>query len=126
MRQNKRRKAKLEKENDQHRKAREGRELTAAKKQCPGKKGPTVYIWEEDNGVWTQTLLNCGEVENHWGLYRSSQKIFNSFDNCWDLCFQFDEGTAREVEHEYDSNDSDNDIPHHQTQSQQSPTPKIR
>jgi hypothetical protein len=124
-RQDKRKKAKLEKENDQHRKAREGRELSAAKRQCPGKKGPTVYIWEEDNGVWTRTLLNRGEVEGYWG--RPSQKIFNSFDNCWDLCFQFDEGTAGEVDCEYDSNDSDHDIPRHpQEQSQRSPIPKIR
>jgi hypothetical protein len=118
-RQDKRRTAKLE--NDQHRKAREGRELTAAKKNCPGKKGPTVYIWEEENGVWTRTLLNRGEVEGYWGQYRSCQKLFNSFDNCWDLCGQFDDGTAREIEHEYDSIVSFN---RNIRQSQRSPAPK--
>jgi hypothetical protein len=120
-RQNRRRTAKLRNENDQHRKVREGRELTAAKKSCPGKKGPTVYIWEEENGVWTRTLLNRGEVEGYWGQYRSSQKLFNSFDNCWDLGDQFDEGTAGEVEYEYDSIVSFNlNI----RQSQRSPAPK--
>jgi len=126
-RQNERRKAKLKNESGQHRQARQGRELMAEKQQCPGKKGSTVYIWEQDNGVWTRTLLHRGEVEGYWGQYRSSQKIDNSFDNCWDLCFQFDEGTAGEVEYEYDSNDSDNDIvPHRQKQAQRPPTPKNR
>jgi hypothetical protein len=120
IRQNKRRKAKLEKENDQHRQAREGRELAAAKQKCPGKKGPTVYRWEEENGVWIRILVNRGEVEGDWGQFDPSAKIFNSLDNCWDLCHEFDEGTAGEIEHEYDS---DYDIP--QKQTQRSP-PKYR
>ena len=125
MRQNKWRKAKLANENDQQRMAREGREAMATRKQCPGKKGPTVYIWEEDNGVWTRVLLNRGEVESHWGQYRSSQKIYNSLDNCWDLCLNFDKGTTGDVEDEYDSNDADNDIiPNRQKQSHRSLTPK--
>jgi hypothetical protein len=109
-RQNKRRKVKLQNESEAQRRTREGREMTAVKRQCPGKKGPTVYIWEEDNDVWTRTLLSRGEVEGYWGQYRSSQKIYNSIDNCWDLCTKFDEGTAGEVEYEYDSNDSDDDF----------------
>ena len=125
MRQNKRRKAKLANENDQQRMAREGREVTATKRQCPGKRGPTVYIWEEENGVWTRILLNRGEVEGYWGQFFSSQKIYNSLDNCWDLCLKFDDDTAGEVEDEYDSNDSDNDIiPNRKKQSHRSPTPK--
>lgn len=109
LRQNRRRKAKLENESEAHRKTRESREMTAVKRQCPGKKGPTVYIWEEDNDVWTRTLLSRAEVEGYWGQYRSSQKIYNSIDNCWDLCTKFDEGTAGEDE-DYDSNDDDDDI----------------
>ena len=106
-RQNFRRKTKLLKESEKEREMREGREKTAAKKSCPGKKGPSVYIWNEDGGVWTRTLLARREVEDYWGEYRSSQKIFNSIDNCWDLCFEFDKGTAGEIE--YDPNDSDDD-----------------
>jgi hypothetical protein len=124
-RQNKWRKARLEKENDQQRKVRKGRELSAANKKCPGKKGPHVFIWEEDNGVWTRTLLTRGQVEGYWN--RPSQKIFNPFDNYWDICFQI--GTAGEFDDEYDPNDSDSDYygpPHPQKQSQRSPTPKIR
>ena len=56
-RQNKRRIEKLLNENDNQRQIREGRERSAAKKSCPGKKGPTVFVWENDNGVWTRTLL---------------------------------------------------------------------
>jgi hypothetical protein len=117
--------ARLEKESGDQRKAREGREMTATKKRCPGKKGPAVYIWEDDNGVWTRTLLTRGEVDGYWGQYGSSQKIFNAIDNCWDLCLEFDKGTVGEVEDTYDSNDSDNDIPPQvDKQSQRPPSPK--
>jgi len=122
IRQNKRREAKLSKESEADREARESRENSAAKRSCPGKKGPTVYIWENDNGVRTRTLLTRAQVEDYWGNYRSSQQIYNSIDNCWDLCSEFDEGTAGEM-HEYDPNDSDDDI-YPPTQSRRPPTPK--
>lgn len=107
-RQTNRRKAKLLKETNVDRLAREGREKSAAKRSCPGKKGPTVYIWEDENGVWKRRLLTRGDVESHWGQYSSSAAIYNSIDNCWDLCHEFDAGTAGKM-YEYDSNDSDND-----------------
>ena len=46
IRQNMRRKAKFLKENDVECGAREGRENSAAKSSCPGKNGPTIFIWE--------------------------------------------------------------------------------
>jgi hypothetical protein len=122
IRQNSRRKNKLSKESDVQRQAREGRENTAAKKSCPGKKGPTVFIWEIEDGVWTRTVLTRGEVEDYWGNYRSTQKIYNSIDNCWDLCYEFDAGNMGQID-EYDSNDSDNDVYRPKKQSRRSPTP---
>jgi hypothetical protein len=106
IRQNCRRKEKLKKENDAQRQVREGREMQAAKMKCPGKKGPSVYIWEDDDGAWSRTLLTRGQVEGDWGNYRKSQRIFNSIDNCWDLCYEFDEGTLGEV----DDDDSGDDV----------------
>jgi hypothetical protein len=58
-RQNKRRKEKLLKENNSQRQARQarlGREKTAKKK-----KGPAVYVWKNDDGVWTvlSYLVGC-------------------------------------------------------------------
>ena len=67
-------------------------------------------------------FLNCVQVEDYWGNFCSSQKIYNSIDNCWDLCIKFDEGTAGKM-YEYDSNDSDNDI-YHPKILRRSPTPK--
>jgi len=108
VRQNMRRKEKLLNENHVDRQVREDRERTAAKRSCPGKRGATVYVWEDDNGVWKRLLLSRGEVESYWGRYSSSSAIYNSIDNCWDLCDEFDAGTAGKM-YEYDSNDSDND-----------------
>jgi hypothetical protein len=108
VRQNERRKKKLLKENNVDRLAREDRERTAAKRSCPGRKGPTVYIWEIDEGVWERRLITRGDVESQWGQFKSSQAIYNSIDNCWDLCREFDAGTAGKM-YEYDSNDSDDD-----------------
>jgi hypothetical protein len=126
-RQSIRRTSKLSKESVVERQAREDREKIAAKRSCPGKKGPTVFIWEDDNGVWKRTLVTRAQVERNWGNYRSSQKIYNSIDNCWDLCFKFDEGTAGEVEYEYDSNDSDSDNDTYRPeQFRRSPTPHNR
>jgi hypothetical protein len=52
----------------------EGREVTFAsgKKSCPEKKGPTDSVWENDDGVWTRTLLPRGQLEVYSGNYRSS------------------------------------------------------
>ena len=119
IRQTKRRKAKHEKEDLAQRTIREGREQSASKHSCPGKRGPAVYVWEEDNGVWTRVLITRRDVENHWGHYRRSQRIYNSDDDCWDLCLEFDQGTAGEIEAEDDSNDSDSGI--HERQNPISP-----
>ena len=123
-RQNKRREAKISKENYVERQKREGRESEATRRSYPGKKGPTVFIWENENGVWNRVHVTRGQVEREWGRFSSTQMIFNSIDNCWDLCFEFDEGTAGEM-YEYDSNDSDNDTYRPPAkQSRRSPTPK--
>lgn len=60
------------KENDVVRPARGGREDTSGKKSCPEKKGPTDFVWENDDGVWTRTFLPRGQVEVYSGNYRSS------------------------------------------------------
>jgi hypothetical protein len=122
-RQNKRRKEKLLKENNSQRQARVGREKSAANRRVPGKKGPAVYEWKNDGGVWTRTLLSRGLVERSWGRFRSSQKIYNSIDNCWDLCVEFDAGTLGDDD-EYDSNDSDSDDYRPKKKLRQSPTPE--
>jgi hypothetical protein len=123
VRQNVRRKAKISRESVAERQARKDRENKAATKSCPGKKGPTVFRWEvDDHGVWTRNLLFRREVEDHWSSFCSSQQIYNSIDNCWDLCEEFDEVAAGNLD-EYDSYDSDNDV-YRPKQSRRSPAPK--
>jgi hypothetical protein len=124
IRQNIRRKKILSEENDVFRQARKDRENSAATKSCPGKKGPIVFVWEKDGGIWTRTLITRAQAEGEWGRFRSTQMIYNSVDDCWDLCFEFDAGTAGEI-YEYDFNDSD-DEPYRPPakQSRRSPTPR--
>jgi hypothetical protein len=107
-RQELRKKAILAKENDVERQAREGRDISAASRSCPGKRGATVFIWEKEKDVWKRTLVTRAQVEREWGRFRTSQKVFNSFDNCYELCKEFDAGTLGE-KNDYDSNDSEND-----------------
>jgi hypothetical protein len=123
-RQNMQRKKILSKEDNVARQAREDRENKSATRSCPGKKGPTVFEWENDGGVWTRNLLTRGQVERSWGGFRSTRTIYNSIDNCWDVCREFDVGVPGEI-YEYDSNDSDYDTYRPPAkQSRRSPTPK--
>ena len=119
-RQNIRREKKISRENDVERQARQDRENKAAKKSCPGKKGPTVFVWEEDNGIWTRSHVTRALVEGYWSRYSSSQMIYNSIDNCWDLCKEFNIGHAGEMD-EYDFNDSDEET--HRPKQSRTPQP---
>jgi hypothetical protein len=100
----------LKKENSFQRQLQECLEKTTAKRSCPGKKGPLVFLWEETkDDVWTRTYITRGQVGDFWGTYNNSQQIYNSIDNCWDICCDFDKGTAGQM-YEYDSYDYDYEI----------------
>jgi len=59
---------------------------------CPGKKGPTMFMWTDDDktGFLSCTKVPRGEVQNFWEDFTNSQRRFNSFENEWDLCIEFD------------------------------------
>ena len=96
IRQNNRRSELLLEENNKKRQRREDFEKKATNKHCPGRKGPAVYVWEQDDGVWTRSYITRGLVNDYWCQFSSSQKFYNSIDQCWDLCSEFDANTPGE------------------------------
>ena len=79
-----------ESEIDQQR--RKSHEDAAAAKPYPGRHGPTVFMWTDDDnhGFLLRTRVPQGKVNNFWDEFTDSQKRFNSFKNEWDLCEEFD------------------------------------
>jgi len=49
-------------------------------------------MWTNDDGhgFFLHMRVPQGEVNNFWEDFTDSQKKFNSFENEWDLCVEFD------------------------------------
>ncbi|KAL0060848.1 hypothetical protein AAF712_012387 [Marasmius tenuissimus] len=63
------------------------RERDNARKPCPGKKGPRIWYWEKaDHDFRVRTLLSQAEGAGAWADHGFDQKVYNSFQNCWDIC----------------------------------------
>jgi hypothetical protein len=94
--------ARMQIETAQDKQIRADRDKLAAKRQCPGRKGPAVYCWElDDNDLRVRTLQTRKQVDDVWSRYSGHQKVYNSFDNEWDCCSLFGD----------DSDTDDDDIP---------------
>ena len=77
-------------ETAERRRAREDRERSNAKRPFPGKKGPSVFKWEDVDGYRIRTPVPRRQVENQWNSrWTAREKIYNGFDNCWDCCSLF-------------------------------------
>src|SRR5882724_12638695 len=61
-------------------------------------------MWTDDDGhgFFLHTRVPRGEVNNFWEDFTHSQKKFNSFENKWDLCVEFDPKarTQEDIKHE--------------------------
>src|SRR5882724_9995953 len=61
-------------------------------------------MWTNDDGhgFFLQMRVPWGEVNNFWEDFTDSPKKFNSFENEWDLCVEFDPKaqTQADIEHE--------------------------
>ncbi len=55
-------------------------------------KKSTVYIWEKDfeDGVRYRLPLSKSEGELRFSTCKESTKIYDPFENCWDICSEFD------------------------------------
>lgn len=98
--------AQKEREDDRSRQARSSRERDAASQRVPGRQGAHVFQWiENEAGRLVRTRVHRREVEDAWPLYAATQRIYNGFDNEWDLCTEFHEPGVPEI----DEDDGDYD-----------------
>lgn len=83
--------------------ARLSRERQAASQSVPGKRGAQVFKWDKvDSGGRVRTRIDRGEVDHLWVTYARTQRKYNSFDNEWDLCSEFDPEGVAEADEEVD------------------------
>jgi hypothetical protein len=79
------------------------REAKQSKKQCPGKKGPTVFQWVNNDGIRIREPVSRRQVEDLWDIYSSHQMKYDGFSNQFDICTDFEDGPVDM------GNDSDSD-----------------
>ncbi|KAG7092093.1 hypothetical protein E1B28_008469 [Marasmius oreades] len=92
-------------ESADHRRVRLQREVDA-KKTPPGKRA-VVCHWEKyQYNFRVRTPLTRREVDDAWDRYGKAQKIYNSWDHCWDICTEFGEDDPEP----FDEDDMDVDI----------------
>jgi hypothetical protein len=56
----------------------------------PGKRGPKVFQWVLVNGFRIRTPVDHNHVEFVWDDYGPTQMIYDSINDEWDLCEEFD------------------------------------
>jgi hypothetical protein len=92
-----------EKETDKQRSSREAREKFQSSYPIPGKKGASVFYWDDVDGFRIRTPLPRSQVDRMWDRWKSTEKVYNGFANCWDCCSLFGDD-------EPDDSDSEDDL----------------
>jgi hypothetical protein len=86
--------AKEAKETPSQRQSRLGRECLAENHSLPGKSSRSwVFEWQPQddyNNFLLRTHITKAGIEEVWGNYSKSTRIFDSFSNQWDLCLALD------------------------------------
>ncbi|KAG6818734.1 hypothetical protein H0H93_002305 [Arthromyces matolae] len=80
-------------ETPQQKLSRSQREQNAARGQPPGKKGSRVYIWEDVDGFRIRRAAGRGRYSWLWESYARDQRRYDSFNDEWDICTEFGDGT---------------------------------
>ncbi|KAJ7504123.1 hypothetical protein B0H11DRAFT_1709600 [Mycena galericulata] len=62
------------------------REAHAVQGGPPGKKGPRVFIWEEENGFFIRRSINRSFAADRWNEFTDNQRLYDGYHNQWDLC----------------------------------------
>lgn len=90
----------IRQESDRVMQARLSREAAQDSHPYPGQRsGPTSFHWRHDEtGVWVREHISRGLARTIWANYSNSQRIYNSVDDEWDICTEFDpQGAGPEV-----------------------------
>ena len=99
------------KENAKDRQTRLNRARANKKHQAPGRRGPRVYYWDNINGFRIRRPMTRNEVEMDFSHGPNSRRIYDAFDNVWDMCSEFEFSPGDEDDRDEDDMDSDDDDP---------------
>ena len=82
----------------------------AAKGNVPGRKGATVYVWEDVNGFLVRRAGGRQHYNRIWQDFGPTQRRYDSFRDEWDLCEAFDpHGEQDDDDEDWDDVDFRND-----------------
>jgi hypothetical protein len=96
--------------------AKDAAKINGNKHDGPSKKS-TVFMWVQDpedteatmhkdpGGIWRRVRVNRAEVDDVWGDFKPTQRLYDPFHNEWDLCVLLDV----DPEDKLQSNDDDDD-----------------
>lgn len=83
-----------EKESSRNCESRLAHEQAQVSRPWPGNKGSLVFSWDDVDGFQIRTPVPRSQVRNLWNSrWKTSEKIYNGFDNCWDCCSLFGDNT---------------------------------
>jgi hypothetical protein len=97
------------KETPSQRQARLSRERSAENHSLPGKSSRSwVFEWQPQydyNDFMLRTHITKAGIEEVWGNYSKSTRIFDSFSNQWDLCLALDPNSIPDGDDREDDDD---------------------
>lgn len=91
---------KAKKESPEQKERRMQRVEHAKHARVPGKKGATVYCWDDVDGFLVRRAAGRKNYNDIWGDYGPSQRRYDSFRDEWDLCEAL--GTHDEIDLDYE------------------------
>ncbi|KAF8869438.1 hypothetical protein BD779DRAFT_1682146 [Infundibulicybe gibba] len=94
--------------------SRHSREAHAALGDMPGRRGPNVFRWVDENGFKFRTAVPRQEVPLIWEDYAPTQRRYDAVHNEWDLIEDLDttvDKTLRDIYREFEM-EYDDDVQH--------------
>jgi hypothetical protein len=91
------------------RQVRQSRKRSAASHSLPGKSSKVwVFEWQphdDYNGFLLRTHITKAQIEDVWGDYNNTTRVFDSFSNQWDLCLAIDPNSIPDGDDREDNDD---------------------
>ena len=97
-----------------------------ASKHKPGKKGHAVFMWELVDSYQIRKNVTCKKVPATWNIYSCHQIWYNSFNNEFDCCSEFEDKDGKcDQDSNEDSDDCANENPWWQPSACPQPGPSV-